>query len=298
MGPDERRSLTRFVFAPAPTRHHLDVEDATPAVTPDDPFRQSARELEQRIQAWSEAAADDRYAAQAKVLGRATQEFIYAVRAAIVAFSRYPSANEWLLPRFVDDILESSIAIMTLAREGVFNVGRRELRYLLEAVVKHVYVDQQLPGETALRERLEFLNDPTKVPRSSVAPVDDVVLRMVGPSEEFTAAVHSAFGHLSGYTHLSKRQLDERLQRAERGEFIGFESAETLDAFNRLLVQTYDVILALVFEGVGPSFTGDLFVQLLDDEQRWRFRRTKFVSRVSQHFDYKAERQSRRERST
>ena len=272
--------------------------DEVTATSSDDPFRAVAEELEQRVQAWSEAAADDRYVAQTKVLVRATQEFIFAVRAATLAFSRYPHANDWLLPRFVDDFLESSTAVMVLARDGVFNVGRRELRYLLEAAVKHVYVDQQLPGEASLQERLGFLNDTTKVPRSSVDPVDDLTLRLVGPPDELKSAVHSAFGNLSGYTHLSKRQLDERLQRAERGEFSGFESAATLDAFNRLLVQTYDVVLTLVFEGIGSSFTGELFVTLFDDEPRWRFHRTKFVSRVSQHFDYKAERQHRRDTST
>jgi hypothetical protein len=35
-----------------------------------------------------------------------------------------------------DELLESSVALLRLADEGIFNAGRRELRYMLEAVVK------------------------------------------------------------------------------------------------------------------------------------------------------------------
>jgi hypothetical protein len=48
-----------------------------------------------------------------------------------------------------------------------------------------------------------------------------------------------------------------------------------------------------VFEGIGPSFTGDLFIGVLDDLPRWRFRKTKFVGEISRFFDYKFERQQR-----
>jgi hypothetical protein len=57
----------------------------------------------------------------------------------------------WLPPpassvtaRSADDLLESVMSVVMPAREGVFNVGRRELRYTVEAKVKYVYVDQQL----------------------------------------------------------------------------------------------------------------------------------------------------------
>jgi hypothetical protein len=91
---------------------------------------------------WQAAAEDEQYLAQQVALGRLMQDFILAIRSAAIAFTRYPESNRWLLHRFVDDLLESTIAIFVIARQGVFNVGRRELRYLLEAVVKHVFVDQ------------------------------------------------------------------------------------------------------------------------------------------------------------
>lgn len=53
---------------------------------------------------------------------------------------------------------------------------------------------------------------------------------MVSNPKAFTDAVHSVFGSLSGYTHMSVKQLDERLKRAERGELTGFESSATVEA--------------------------------------------------------------------
>lgn len=103
--------------------------------------------------------------------------------------------------------------------------------------------------------------------------------------------MHSAFGNLSGYTHMSVKQLDERLKRAEEGEFIGFESPAIVRAFNKLLAQVYDLALTLLFEGIGPSFTGDVFVQVLDSKPDWKFHKGRFMADVSATFDYKAERQ-------
>ena len=40
----------------------------------------------------------------------------------------------------VDDLLETVVAIPLLVEQGIFNTARRELRYLLESLVKFVYV--------------------------------------------------------------------------------------------------------------------------------------------------------------
>jgi hypothetical protein len=263
-----------------------------------DVFAAVAAELEQRVSDWNEVQAGEQYVAQRKVLDRVSADFIEGIRAANFAFTRYPDADEWLLHRFTDDFLESAIAIRALAEQGVFNVCRRELRYLLEAAVKHVYVDQQVAGSASLADRLAFLGDTKKVPRSSVDPVKQLTVRMLRDTSSLTNAVRNAFGALSGYTHLSKKQLEERLQHASHGEYSGFESAATLDAFNRLLVQVYDVVLALVFEGIGPSFTGDLFIHVFDDLPKWRFHRGKLVGEISRFFDYKLCDATRRTRTS
>ncbi len=195
-----------------------------------------------------------------------------------------------------DDLLESVVAIPPLVEQGVFNSGRRELRYLLEALVKFVYVDQQVSGDAPLQERLAFLADNAKVPRSSVDPIDWMTLRLVSQPEEFRAAVKQAFKSLSGYVHPSRSQIDERLRRAARGEFSGFEGPKVVEAFNRLTSQTLDLAVVLICEGIGPAFTGDLHIQLFDDYPDWKFHRTRFAAQVSRYFDYKVERKRRAER--
>lgn len=51
--------------------------------------------------------------------------------------------------------------------------------------------------------------------------------------------------------------------------------------------------LASVFEAFDESSTGDLFIEVFDDIPKWAFAKTPFVSAVSAHFNYKAERQRR-----
>jgi hypothetical protein len=162
---------------------------------------------------------------------------------------------------------------------------------MLEAAVKYVYVDQQLPADTPLEDRIRYLGDRAKVPRSSVRPVDHITFQMVD-AEQFRSAVHQSFAALSGYVHPSRKALEERLSRAARGEFSGFEGARVLEAFNRLASQTLDLVLALNFEGAGRTVAGDLFIQVFNGVPRWKFHRTKFSAQVSHLFDYKAERRA------
>lgn len=225
-----------------------------------------------------------------RYLDRLTRDFILGLRAAWLVFTRYPNADTWLRHRSTDEFLESAVGILWLAHQGVFGVGRRELRYLLEAAVKYVYVDEQVPRDAPLAERLAIVADTSRVPRSSVAPVDELEIRMQSDRKAFTDAVKSTFGALSGYVHVSPKQLTERFQRVARGEFVGFEGPVTVEAFARDMARTYDLVLALTLEGIGPSFAGDLFVQVFDDEPDWVFHRSTFVQVASRIFDYKVER--------
>lgn len=93
------------------------------------------------------------------VRDRMTAVFLRAIRVANLAFTRYPESDKWLVQRLTDDFMESAISIRVLAAQGAFNVGRREMRYLIEAAVKHVFVDQQVSGDTPLADRPAFLGD-------------------------------------------------------------------------------------------------------------------------------------------
>ncbi len=258
----------------------------------EDQISSAADDLKALIEAHEGTRSTKRYEDAEIHLDRLVQDFAVGLRSSWLAFSRYPQSEEWILQRSMDDLLESVVALRMLSREGAFNAARRELRYLLESAVKYVYVDQQLAGDASLEERIRFLGDNSKVPRSSVSLIGDVVLRMIEDKEELRKAVGQSFSALSGFVHPSRRASEERLARVVRGEFAGFEGPKVLEAFTRLASQTLDLVLALVFEGIGPDFSGDLFVSLLDDAPRWKFHRTRFVSQVSEFFDYKVERAS------
>jgi hypothetical protein len=214
-----------------------------------DPFADAARQLETDLAAHATLKASKRYKDAQTHLSRLLADFSLALQLSAFCFTRYPHARQWMQQANADDLLESVVAIPLLVEQGVFNSGRRELRYLLEALVKFVYVDQQVSGDAPLQERLAFLADNAKVPRSSVDPIDWMTLRLVSQPEEFRAAVKQAFKSLSGYVHPSRSQIDERLRRAARGEFSGFEGPKVVEAFNRLTSQTLDLAVVLILRG-------------------------------------------------
>jgi hypothetical protein len=119
------------------------------------------------------------YRAQSVYLYRLTTDFILAVRAMWLAYTRYPGSENGLQHRFTDDFLESALSIWALASQGIFNAGKREVRYMLEAAAKYVFVDQQVDGSASLPARIELLNNTSLIPRSSVDPVDRIKFRML-----------------------------------------------------------------------------------------------------------------------
>lgn len=254
-----------------------------------DPFAAARRQLDADVAAHATVRASKRYHDAQTHLGRLLADCALTLRLSANAFTRYPHAQKWLQQASIDDLLETVVAIPLLVEQGILNTARRELRYLLESLVKFVYVDQQLPGETPLQDRVTFLAH--QVPRSSIDPIDELTLRLVSDPVAFRSAVKQAFAALSGYVHPSQQQIEERLRRAARGEFSGFEGPKVVEAFTKLASQTLDLAVVLICEGIGPNFTGDLYIQLFDEYPRWNFHRTKFAGQVSAQFDYKLERQ-------
>jgi hypothetical protein len=275
---------------PWPARHLGIIRRMQDSEPDSDPFAEAAQQLHDRIAEHAVVRTSPRYQDARTHLSRVLTDFAFVLRLSWFAFTRQPKSGEWLQQSMVDDLLESIVAIPLLVEQGILNAGRRELRYLLEALVKFVYVDQQLPA-AELADRVDMLGDKKRVSRSSVEPIDWITLRMVADEDAFRGAVTSAFGALSGYVHPSKKQVDERLRRAAQGEFTGFEGPKLLEAFTQLAIQTLDLAVVLVFEGVGPLFTGDIYIQLLDDRPQWKFHRTKFTPQIGRYFDYKFERQ-------
>jgi hypothetical protein len=242
----------------------------------------------------AELRASEPFQAQLRRLHSLTHGFVVTLRLAWLTATRDPTFANPLLWRFTDDLLASAIGIELLIVEGIDNTARRELRFMFELAIRHLYVDtwEMTPG-TPLETRLAFVEH--RLGNRDVELVSDLPLVLVDDKDAFRGAVRRLYGELSRYTHPSPEQLEGRLERAARGAYAGFETAADLENFNDLLARTYDVLVVLLCEGLGGLAAGDLILAF-DDVNDWPFHRTRFVEQVSRGFDYKAERQPLRRR--
>jgi hypothetical protein len=200
--------------------------------------------------------------------------------------------DEFLTFRFVDDTLQSAVAVWLLAKEGQLTAAKREMRYMLETATKHAYVDIKQMGKP-LAEKIAFLTD--QVPRSSVDFVDDFRLYSFTDAENkaFMDFIRSSYSSLCPYVHRSPQQIEETLRLLERGVAPAFETEREVEAFVRVLERLYDVVLVLQFNALGLGLSGDVFVHALDDISNWPYHKTPFVKLLSSALDYKCERNGR-----
>lgn len=219
------------------------------------------------------------------------QDLLLAQQYVRLQGSRGSLSEHYLLLRFAPHIVESVIAITLNAREGLQNAARRELRFLLEAAVKLSSRDFH-PEAGSFEDRLAGLNDREKRFEDYVSEL--VYFDGFEKPEDANAAILSLYSELSRYVHATVPQLQDALVRERREEPAGRESVATLNRFNKLAFQVYDIVLVRIFHSIGLGMAGDVFTVTLDDEPKWRFYKGKFVARLSKCFDYKHERKVRR----
>lgn len=239
---------------------------------------------------WQEKVfKSQQYQQEIKYLNDITKDFIDSLRSISFYSTRAGEIyDHFLCIRAIDDIIQSAIGILTLTQNGIHNTSKRELRYLIEMVTKYVIVDFDKMGEK-IEIKTEYLRD--EIPNSSI----DIIERYSTPfldtdKTEFQSEVKDFFYKACAYVHPSKKQIDEQLVNYNKGINIGFETAKMFNIINQLIFRAYDMILTMVFHGFGHSMSGDLFIQLFDDNKKWKFHKGKYVSRYSRNFDYKLER--------
>lgn len=196
-----------------------------------------------------------------------------------------------LVVQSTDDLAQSIMAGWLLAEDGLINPVKRELRYVIESCIKYLYADQQKAGEP-LQERVEFL----KTIGSSIDVRVDLKLPAMhaDDAKQFIDELYDAYRECCAYVHVSPSQVNERLKQAERGGALGYETPAELRKLARLMFRVYDMALALYFHGYDLSMTGDVFVAVLDDYEKWSFHKGKYISVVSAYYDYKHERNIRK----
>lgn len=258
-----------------------------------DPTSLWTKRVDEAEQQHATLRATQGYSQELDRLDKISFSLIHIIRNSWLQSSRHPPLlDELLMYSATDDTIESLVAIRGLVHQGVHNVARRECRYLLELAVKFLFVDQQLPDirSHTRQDRLQFLAD--RVPRSSIESVWELEVILGGDQTvaDYRNDVKRLWSQMAGYIHPSTVQAEERLRRAARGAYIGFEDARSLRSVVSQLTQAYDQLGTMWLMAAGPSAAGEILTEI--EQTQWAFRNTKWLPAMSRHFDYKAERRA------
>lgn len=259
----------------------------------DDLFEDIHENIDKKKEGYKSLVLSSKYVQAKGYLDSVKSDFILALQCSGFYSTREPeSKNKLLFARGIEEFLESIVAISLSIKEGALNPPRRELRYMLEMAVKYLFVDINL-SDSPFEDRIKFLNN--HVPKSSIEPVDS--LKLYGLTFEdkknFTDDVHALYANLCRFVHPSKYQIDEYMNRVKRGATLGFETDKELVVLGALLFRVLDIVIFLIFQGLGIAATGDLFIHVFDDKPKWKLHKGRYCRLVSAIYDYKLERQQK-----
>lgn len=254
----------------------------------DEPFEMMVRQIRERREEYETDVLNSRpFQDGLHYLENITSDFLLAFTCVRLHGVRYSAEEDYLLFRFAPHIVESTLAITANAKEGLQNSARRELRFLLEAAVKLSSRDFYTGAKT-FDERLAGLDDRDQRFENYVS--SQFYFGEFDRPDETKVAMLSLYSELSRFVHATTLQFNVAVARAMRNEEAGMESVATLNQFNRMAFQVYDLVLVRVFHGIGLSMAGDIFTEILDGKPKWRFHKGKHVAKLSKCFDYKHER--------
>lgn len=193
--------------------------------------------------------------------------------------------------RMIDDIVQSVVSIEILAKEGVINTCRRELRYILELALKSCLIVQKngfSNVEDQIKKYEKLLNS------SNIDPINTINFSYFNEvqKEDFLTYTKRQYGYLCKYSHLSTHQLNERLERINEGRTIGYEGIQELQDLNNDIEKTLSIVIVFLFHSVDQYVVGDFLVPSSGGQNQWYFSKSKFVNIIDQTMDYKHERKS------
>lgn len=193
--------------------------------------------------------------------------------------------------RMIDDITQSVVSIEIIARDGISNTCRRELRYLIELSIKSCLIVNNTTKKTFAEQIIEYeklLNS------SNINPINNLEFEYLKPNydDEFRTEVKRLYGYLCKYSHFSSHQIRERLARAEMGRTLGFEGIHELEELNKDIERVFAIVLVMIFHSVALYVVGDFMVEPNGETVKWYFNKSKYINIIDERFDYKVERQS------
>lgn len=263
-------------------------------------FQRFVEERDERIKAHEELRASQPYRAVIVQIDRALADYGTAINAIDLMATRHPPYFDTLITlRMKQHFVQSVVASIYLVKAGMLDPARRELRFLLEASVKTLWLDRRHE-----RTKVAAKNTPGDVADKVIA-LDDLGARRFGEivsdlefgllsqdaATTYRQTATDLFSKLSTYSHVSAKNVKRDLSNFDRGNAFGYETVADIEAFARLAKRVLDLALASHFEAFDQGLVGDILVQVFDDEPRWTFRKTSLVGAINRHFDYKAERQ-------
>ncbi len=252
----------------------------------------SMQEVKRKSAEHEKMRSSNKYKAELEFLRSTVRDFIHTLRLCEIAASRWQEFGEkYLLPRHFDDIVEAALTAQLAIENGALNPAHRELRYMLEVAVNVTYVDE-VRAKDAFDERIAYYRG-KKVKKANVDHVFELPLRLLGDYKNpFATSVRSAWTRASNYVHLTKRRIDEKLRLREEGVTLGMETVEMLQDIIADVHEACSIVIVLTFETIGPSFTGDLLVGSLAEQDQWAFHANEYIAKIDSYFDYKHERQN------
>ena len=182
----------------------------------------------------SEAQEHSEYAARLNDLWLITQEFLSGIRFLYMDTGRDEHFEDHhLLSHVFHDILETALGIFVLAREGASNGAKRELRFLLELAIKVCCVEQehgQMKIEDKVSDASAFL-DSTNIGIKKRIRIDMLSEHL---RDEFRSELGRLYGSACSWVHVTVDQINDRIDRVERGITAGKEG---LPELNQLIIQ-------------------------------------------------------------
>ena len=172
------------------------------------------------------------------------------------------------------------------------NQCRREYRYLIELAIKACYVSQK-NSTSKYEDQLIVFGKILK--EDSISFVNELSLTLFADknlSDEFKISIRRIYGDLSTYTHVTPKQLSEKIILAKKGRYIGFEGTEELRILNDELEKILSGIIVLLFHSIPEWIVGDYLVESDGTTRGFHFNKSKFVNDIDRRFDYKHERQA------
>jgi hypothetical protein len=178
-----------------------------------------------------------------------------------------------------------------LIREGIHNVCRRELRFILEMSIKTCFV-QQKQYNVDIATKLNSFKSILDSANISFRKQLDLSLIPEAERVSFDQEVGRLYGETSRYIHMTQSQILERIELVDQNRTSGKEGPDEIESLNRLIGRGLACSLVLLLHSVPDYVAGDLLVEPDGKSLKWFFAQSRFIALIDEQFDYKAERQA------